>query len=309
VKNLRCLGLHEGSDFGVQHKDHGSSDSTESVGTSSLEQSGGSFVLHNLSETVHGSAVNPFGLGLFRLHLKATTDGVEGVRGVSGHDGGKLGASELGSSTEEIVFGLLVRVVSRKGVEETEVDTTVRDDTNNGDTDTIVKTSDSGALDGLGKTVHKSTELLLSTSDIGRQSSTGVVKGVDDHERSGSSQTSRGHVDGEELEEFCVLVSPGEHGLDGILEGKVEGLGGEVTDDVGQVSTPEGTDTLLGGDSGEAVHDTGVSLDLSRNDLGVGILGLDKKLHTLDGSSGGLGDSAGNTAGHKVDEEISHGGM
>lgn len=56
---------------------------------------------------------------------------------------------------------------------------------------------------------------------------------------------TRGHVDGEELPEVGLGVGPGEHVLDGVLEGKVEGLRGEVPDDVGQVAAPEGSDALL----------------------------------------------------------------
>lgn len=54
-----------------------------------------------------------------------------------------------------------------------------------------------------------------------------------------------GHVNGEELPEVSPRVGLGEHILDGVLEGKVEGLRGEVSDDIGQVAAPEGRDALL----------------------------------------------------------------
>ena len=41
-----------------------------------------------------------------------------------------------------------------------------------------------------------------------------------------------------------------------LTEGKVEGLGGEVTDDVGGVSTPEGYKTLVRVCAGEGITDT-----------------------------------------------------
>ena len=41
-----------------------------------------------------------------------------------------------------------------------------------------------------------------------------------------------------------------------LTEGKVEGLGGEVPDDVGGVTAPEGHDALLPGGTREAVCDT-----------------------------------------------------
>ena len=144
----------------------------------------------------------------------------------------------------------------------------------------------------------------LPAADVGGEAGTGVVEGVDDAEGTGTGKTAGGHVDGEELGKFGVLVGLGEHGLDGVLEGEVEGLGGEVTDDVGQVTTPEGTDALLGGNAAEAVYDTGVSGDLSADNLGVGILGLDEELNTLDGSGARLGDGTGHATGDEVEKEI-----
>lgn len=294
-----------GSNFGVENKDKGSSDGTESVSTSSLEQSSCTFLPDDLLEAVNGSTVNPFLLGLLRLHLKPTADGVEWVRDVSGANGRSLGADKLGGCAEETVLILLVRVVSRKGIEKSKVGSTVRDDTGNGNSNTVVKTSDTRALDGLGDTVNETVELLLAGTDIGSKSGTGVIERVDNEQRSGSGQTTRGHVDAEEGDEVLVLVNLGENSLDGILEGKVESLGGEVSDDVGQVSTPESSNSLLGSDTGEAVNNTSVSGNLSRHNLGVGILSLDQKLDTLNGGGGGLGDGTGHTSGQKVDDEIS----
>mmetsp|Transcript_28542 Transcript_28542/g.69173 ORF Transcript_28542/g.69173 Transcript_28542/m.69173 type:complete len:380 (+) Transcript_28542:39-1178(+) len=299
-----CLILEGSSDFRVEHKDKRSSHGTERVGTGSLEEGGGSFLLDNLLEAVSGSLVDPLFLWLLRLHLQTTTDGVEWVGNVSSTDGGCLGADELGSGTHQVVFALLVRVVSRKSIEESEVGSTVRDDTNNRDTNTVVKTSNTRRGDGLLDTVRQTIELGLSSTDIRGKTGTGVIQGVDDHEGSGSGKTSRGDVDHEELGEFSVLVGFGEHGLDSILESKVEGLGREVTDDVGEVTTPESLDSLFLGDTGEAVNDTSVTCDLSTDNLGVSILGLDQKLNTLDRSSGGLGNGSRDTSGHKVDKEI-----
>ena len=47
------------------------------------------------------------------------------------------------------------------------------------------------------------------------------------------------------------------------LEGKVEGLCGEVPDDIGQVTSPEGGKALLCCNTGKAVHDTSVPRDLT----------------------------------------------
>jgi len=43
-----------------------------------------------------------------------------------------------------------------------------------------------------------------------------------------------------------------------ISEGKVEGLSGEISDDIGQITSPEGLEALLFGDSGEDIDDASV---------------------------------------------------
>ena len=58
----------------------------------------------------------------------------------------------------------------------------------------------------------------------------------------------------EELPEVSLGGVAGEHVLDGVLEGKVEGLCGEVSDDIRQVATPEGGEALLCRHAPEAVH-------------------------------------------------------
>jgi hypothetical protein len=80
-------------------------------------------------------------------------------------------------------------------------------------------------------------------------------------------------------------------------------LGGEISDDVGQVTSVEGSDTFFLEDSGETVGDTGVSGDFSGLDLGVGVLGLQQQFHSLDGGNGGFGHSGGDTTGKEVNSE------
>ena len=296
-----------GGDLGVQDEDEGGTDGTEGVGPGTLEEGGGSLLLHDLGEAVGGALVDPLGLGLLGLHLETTADRVEGVGGVAGGDGRGLGAGELGGGAEDVVLGLLVGVVPGEGVEEAEVDAAVGDDADDGDADAVVEAADAGGGDGLLEAVEEAVELGLAGPDVGGEAGTGVVEGVDDAEGAGAGEAAGGHVDEEELGKLGVLVGLGEEGLDGVLEGEVEGLGGEVADDVGQVAAPEGADALLGGDAGEAVDDAGVAGDLAGDDLGVGILGLDEELDALDGSGAGLGDGARDTAGNKVQEEIATG--
>lgn len=103
----------------------------------------------------------------------------------------------------------------------------------------------------------------------GSEAGTGKVKGVDNEQRSGTGQTAGGEVDSKERPELGFGAVLGEHGLDRVLERKVESLCGEVADDVGGVASPERKETLLGADAHEAVDDALVPRDLPGLDPGV----------------------------------------
>ena len=70
------------------------------------------------------------------------------------------------------------------------------------------------------------------------KSSTGVIEGVDESEREGTSETTGSDVS-RELGGGGSVLGEGEHALDLSLEGEVQGLGGEVSENVGKVSSPE----------------------------------------------------------------------
>lgn len=84
-----------------------------------------------------------------------------------------------------------------------------------------------------------------------------------------------------------------------VLEGQVEGLGGEVTDHVGNVTTPQRTETFRLDGSGEAITNAAVRVRKTAR-LDHLILVLHEQFDTLDGRSSRLGDSSGDTAHHKV---------
>lgn len=128
-----------------------------------------------------------------------------------------------------------------------------------------------------------------------------------------STYTTGGQVTGHPLGVTITLLLVGEHGLVGIAESEVQGLGREVTDDVGGVTTPEGEDTLVLGSPAEALDDT-VVLAVETAGLkhlileavlvrvsswgivaGASYLVLDEELDTLDGGGSGLRDGGGDT--------------
>jgi hypothetical protein len=129
-----------------------------------------------------------------------------------------------------------------------------------------------------------------------------------------STYTTGGQVTGHPLGVTVTLLLVGEHGLVGVAESEVQRLGGEVTDDVGSVTAPQGENTLVGSGTAEALADTSVLavettglehlilealLDVFPSSCAIGsdapYLVLDEKLDTLDGSGSGLRDGGRNT--------------
>jgi len=199
---------------------------------------------------------------------------LENLGGEGGTEGGGLGTTELdGNTLDTVVLGELWWDHANESIVDSEVSSTERNDTDHGNTETVVETHDSGWTGGgLLETVTEALEGTLAGTDIGGETGTGIVKWVDNGEGTGTGETTGGHVDGEERPEVLLWGVLWEHSLDGVLEGKVEGLGREIAQDVDEVATPESTDALLGRDAGEAVADAGVALDLAGDDARVRIL-------------------------------------
>lgn len=108
-------------------------------------------------------------------------------------------------------------------------------------------------LQGFDVHINQAVELALATL-LGRlvvvgQTGTGVVERVDEGQRGSAGQTTRGHVAAEPLEVAILVLLEAKEVLEVVLEGKVQGLGGEVTDDVGKVSTPQRGEALVSDDA------------------------------------------------------------
>lgn len=140
----------------------------------------------------------------------------------------------------------------------------------------LVQSFQAVRLEDLHQAVTQTCELSPGSclSHISCQTGTGEVKGVHETEGGGSSSTTRGQVASEVPPELRALVDAiKEDLLVLVLEGKVEGLGGEISDDIGKVTSPEGKESLLLGNTDNAVHDTLVLLVSC--DLLTGMLDLD----------------------------------
>jgi len=300
VLHLVLRSEHEDLELIVTRKDTSTSNGTENVSTSTLEERLVTLVLDDFTEAVEGGVVLDGSTG---GHHHTTTDSVNGVGSKTSTSGNSPAKSEV---NQEVVleFGGKGRL---EGVVHTEVETTVDDDTNAGDVETTVETGDTVSLEGLAVDIDETVELALTTL-LGRLSvvsktGTGIVKGVDEEEGRGTSGTTGSQVTGEPGPVTISVLILVEHALELVLEGKVQGLSREVTDDVSQVTSPHGVNTLILDGTGEAVANTlvGVGETTLLDHL---ILVLDEKLNTLDGSGSSLGDSGGDTTSEEVHNEL-----
>lgn len=250
-------------DLIVHNENDGTARTTDGVGESTLEESSEALSLEDNLPAVGSVLVED--LGLTGLHHHTTTNGVKGVGDNTSDSGNDLGNHPLGKDR-----GVLGEEETLSGIVTTEEGGTVNNDTVEGNHETTVETTNTVLLGDLLQAVTHTSELtLVALTHIGGETSTGKVKRVNNEERSGTSSTTRGQVTEEELPRVGLLVDASqEHLLVSILESKVQSLGREVTNNVGEVTTPEGEETLLLRDTTEGITHTLVSLfdrDLKRD--------------------------------------------
>ena len=166
--------VHDGLHLVVHNQNERGADRPESVSSGALEERGTSLLREDLLEAVGGTLVHPLGGGLLRLHLKATTDRVERVGGVSRKDGNGLRDHELRSQPLHALV-VLVGVLLAEGVVQAEVHTAVGDDTHHGNAETVVETQHAlGPPCGTAEAVPQAVEVALSGAHVGRKTGTAV---------------------------------------------------------------------------------------------------------------------------------------
>ena len=304
MRVLAVLEVEDNLDAVIGDDDEGTTNTTEEFGDETLVETLHAFLGDDLGEAVEGAGVEAFGLGLFGLEHHTTADGVEGV--VEGHDDGTGGGDgdEGGDGTEHTLV-LLVGVHVLDLGEATELTSTVDEGTSDGDGPAGVETGDTLGLDGGDDAVHDTVELGLAGADVGGEAGTGEVEGVADGVGDGTSGTTSGELAEEGHHEVSLGVVLGEDlVVDEIVEGEGGTLLGSIAEAVDEVTTPEGLDTLFGGDTLEAVDGTVVTLDLSGDDIRVGVHSLEEELDTFDGGHGGLGDGTSGTTEDEILEEL-----
>lgn len=194
-------------DLVVDGQDTSTSDTTEDVSTSTLEERLRALLGDDLAGSVEGRVVldgllkrsiycpyNKCTKGgwistyLTRGHHHTTTDGVKRVRGNTGTGGDRPAEQER---SKEVTLERTNQEDGLDGVVQSEVETTVDDDTEDGGTETTVETGNTVGSDGLAVDVNETVELTVTTAlgglGVVGKTGTGVVEGVDEEEGSGTS--------------------------------------------------------------------------------------------------------------------------
>ena len=286
-------------EFVVEGQDTGRGNTTEDVGAGTLEERPRPLLGCDLASSVEHRLVVR---GTARGHHHTTTDGVEGV-GRETCAGGDAPAEKEGR--DEVALEGTDEDDGLDGVVETEVETAVDDDTSDRGDEATVKTCDTVCSEGLAVDVDEAVELpspaLNGRLVVVRKTRTGVVEGVDEQERRGTCRTTRSNVTREPLP-VSLRLFKAEHRLEVVLEREVEGLSGEVTNDIDSVTSPKRHEALVGIGAPEAV-DYALVRGRQAALLKHLVLVLHEKLDSLDGGSRRLRDSGGYTAHEEVDDK------
>lgn len=272
---------------------------SEDISTSTLEEGEGTFLGDNLLGTIDGTVVLD---GLTGGHHHSSSDGIDGIRSQTSEDGN-------GPANTEVNVEVVLQVTGEQGLDgvvETEVKTSVDNDTDARDNETSVETGNTIGGEGLFVDIDQTAVLLLTTL-LGRlqvigQFGSGEIQRVDEGEGDGTSQTTGSHVSSEpdSVTVFFLFI---EHSLEGILEGEVQGLSGEVSQDIGPVTLPESLSTFFVEDSLGTVGNTGIS-SVQSTLLDHFVLILNSHLDNFNGRGNGLGDGGGDTTGQEILNEI-----
>jgi len=186
------LAEHELLELVVHRQDTGTGNTTENVGTRTLEQGADTLLGNDLGSSIeHGLVVD----GTAGSHHHTTTDGVQGVRSETSTGGDRPTKSERG---EEVALKRTNKNDGLDRVVKTEVKTTVDNDTNDGRDETTVKTGNTVGSEGLAVDIDQTVELAGTALGGGLvvvgKTGTGVVEGVDEEERSRTGGTTGGDV-------------------------------------------------------------------------------------------------------------------
>ena len=173
----------------------GSTKTTEDVGGSTTKVSSNTFFSENQLEGMDRRFVFLFFKSKTRVHHHTTTDGINGVCSKTRNSGDRVTKGEFldeGRGT----FGVTGHQITG-GIVDTKVQTTVNNDTNSRNRETIVNTTfePTGRFGGFEHSVQSTFEFTVFTdTGVHSHTGTGKIKGVDHKKGSGTGSTTGGDV-------------------------------------------------------------------------------------------------------------------
>jgi len=251
----------------VQHEHDGGTSATQNIGERALEESFRTLILEDFLETVFHARVDLLRFRFRRLDLQTTLHGVERVRDNAGDAHGKLSNAELGENSNWRRF-FLVRVESLNNVLDTELSTTVHDNTACRRANAVVQREKAICFDSFLHAVQH-TVVFLHLSEVGTEHGTDVDERVHEGVRDTTGSGTTGNLSHRKLRKMRLLVVFWEKFLDVVLECQVKSSGGDVTDAICDISTPQGTGTEFGKVALEAVRHAGVRLHFARQNARI----------------------------------------
>ena len=204
------LAEHDLLEFVVEGQHTSASNTTENVGTSTLEERLGALLGNDLGTSIeHGLVVNRS----TGSHHHTTTDGIQWIgsqTSTNGNtpsetEGGKEGTLE-GANKDDRLWKCIrtyngldnKQEMLTERVVDTEVETTVDDDTDDRRDEASVETGNTVRLEGLAVDIDETVELAISSTlgglGVVRETGTSVVERVDEEQGRSTSSTTRGDI-------------------------------------------------------------------------------------------------------------------
>jgi len=145
-------------DLFVEGEDEGTTGTSDDVRQATLEEGSSTLLLQDFLDAVHGTIIEFLITFLSRSHHKSSSNGIEWVGDDTSRDGNDL------SEGEEDHHVWLLTEHNLTSIEETEVGGSVEDDTDDGDSETLVKSGEAVLGEDLLEAISKTVEFSLSIS-------------------------------------------------------------------------------------------------------------------------------------------------
>ena len=144
----------------IHDKHKRSTHTSHNIGKTSFEKSVSSFLNKDLLEAMHTTLVDS--LLSSDVHLHSPSDSIDGIRDNTGGGGDTVSNSELEDSELHTSHVQFIDNVGVSDIVESEVATTVDENTGNGNTEPVINTLDSVSFHGFDNDVAKSLEFSFS---------------------------------------------------------------------------------------------------------------------------------------------------